>query len=296
MSFNQPRFSPCATWNPNGTTIADVNLTGITPHDVFVDTQNAVYVTDSANGRVQIWLDTSLPLTLSGNMINPHSIFVASNGDIYVDNGATNYRIDKWTFQANSSVAAVDISGPSYGLFIDIEDNLYWSLDPTHQVFKRPLNSDVNALVVAGIGLPGNASDMLYNPRGIFVDTDFNLYVADCNNNRIQLFLSGQLNGTTVAIVGSDGTFTLTCPTEVVLDGEDYLFVVDSHNHRILGSGPNGFRCIVGCTGINGSAADELSRPHSFNFDSYGNLFVIEFENNRLQKFSLSSNSCGKLR
>jgi DNA-binding beta-propeller fold protein YncE len=135
---------------------------------------------------------------------------------------------------------------------------------------------------------------MLYKPRGIFVNSGLNFYVADCGNNRIQFFQSGQLNGTTVTINGLNGIFTLSCPTEVVLDIDGYLFIADSENNRILGSGPTGFRCIVGCTGTTGLAADQLNSPHSLSFDSYGNLFVIEYGNNRLQKFFLSSNSCGK--
>ena len=113
---------------------------------------------------------------------------------------------------------------------------------------------------------------MLNKPQGIFVDKNLNLYVADCLNDRIQLILPGQLNGTTLAINGSNGTFTLACPTDIALDMDDYLFITDALNNRILGLGPFGFRCIVGCTGTTGVA-------------SY---------NNRLQKFFLSSNSCGK--
>ena len=135
---------------------------------------------------------------------------------------------------------------------------------------------------------------MLNKPQGIFVDKNLNLYVADCLNDRIQLILPGQLNGTTLAINGSNGTFTLACPTDIALDMDDYLFITDALNNRILGLGPFGFRCIVGCTGTTGVASYQLDHPHSLSFDSKGNLFVIEYSNNRLQKFFLSSNSCGK--
>jgi DNA-binding beta-propeller fold protein YncE len=126
------------------------------------------------------------------------------------------------------------------------------------------------------------------------VDIKFNLYVADCGNNRIQLFQFDQLNGTTVPIIGTTETITLSCPTGLVLDGDGYLFITDYNNNRIVGSGTNGFRCIAGCTGSNGSASNQLYYPRGLSFDSYGNIYVVDGYNNRIQKFFLATNSCGK--
>ena len=134
---------------------------------------------------------------------------------------------------------------------------------------------------------------MLYYPYGIFVDIDFDLYVADSYNHRIQLFQSGQSNGTTVAGIVVPGTITLYYPKSVVLDGDGYLFIVDSNNNRIVGSGPTGFRCVAGCSGTSGSASDQLSYPRTMAFDSYGNIFVIDTSNRRIQKFALADDSCG---
>ena len=296
-SYNQPKLCPSATWNPDGITVANISLVGTTPIDFFIDTDNTIYVPVRSSNRIQLWLhgNMSQSRTLTINSSWSRSIFVTRNGDIYVDNSASNHRVDRWTLNSTNSVTAMYVTGICYGLFIDINDYLYCSLQSPHQVAKRFLNSDVNtSIIVAGTGAAGNTSDMLSYPGGIFIDFDFNLYVADCGNNRIQLFRSGQLNGTTMPINGSNGTFLLDCPTEIVLDIDGYLFITDQRHHRILGSGPTGFRCIVGCTGIQGSASNQLNRPHSLSFDSYGNLFVIEYGNSRLQKFFLSSNSCGK--
>jgi hypothetical protein len=148
--------------------------------------------------------------------------------------------------------------------------------------------------IVAGTGVQGSTSNMLYLPRGIFVDINFDLYVADCYNNRIQLFSLGQLNATTIA--GNESTsptITLYHPSGIVLDGDNYLFIVDQGNNRIVGSGPNGFRCLVGCSG-SGSASDQLNNPWSLSFDSYGNMFVTDQSNNRIQKFLSLNNSLGK--
>jgi len=255
-------------------------------------------VAETGKSQVQVWLEGTITptRTISGGFNWPYSIFVTLNGDVYIDDSSFNYRIDKWTLNATSGVVAMYVNnGPCSGLFIDIDENLYCSNGPYHQVIKQSLQNGTNtSIIVVGNGTAGSASNMLNSPQGIYVDINLNLYVADCGNNRIQLFQSGQLNGTTIIINGLNGTFQLSCPTKIVLDADGYLFIMDCNNSRILGSNSTGFRCIVGCTGTAGSASNQMLLPHSLSFDSYGNLFVIDTGNNRLQKFFLSSNSCGE--
>jgi hypothetical protein len=120
------------------------------------------------------------------------------------------------------------------------------------------------------------------------------LYIADSGNNRIQLYLSGQSTGITVAGSGSTLTVILNYPTAVILDANGYLYIADTNNDRIVRTDPSGYRCIVGCTGSSGTAANELSRPWSLSFDSYGDLFVTDQNNTRIQKFILATDSCGE--
>ncbi|CAF4328952.1 unnamed protein product, partial [Adineta steineri] len=159
------------------------------------------------------------------------------------------------------------------------------------------LNNDVNiTTIAAGTGINGSGAYMLSDPRGIFVDIKFNLYVADCGNNRIQFYRPGNLNGTSLAGSKVPGTITLNCPTDIILDGDGYLFIVDNYNYRIVRSGLTGFQCLFGCTGTStfGSTADQLNRPGSLSFDSNGNIYVADTYNNRIQKLLLATNSCGK--
>ena len=274
------------------------NVVGTQPYGVFVNTNNTVYVADRANGRIQIWLNDSVNATktVSGNLTTPYSIFPRINGDMYLDNSYSSIRVEKRTLNANTSVSVMSLNTPCYGLFIDISDTLYCSQTNSHQVVKRWLGDVATTLTnVAGTGSYGSASNLLYSPCAIFIDTDFDLYVADSGNNRIQLFELGQTNGITVAGYGSlNTTITLNCPTGVVLDADKYLFIVDSNNHRIVGSGPNGFRCLVGCIGSGGGGSNQLFIPWSLSFDSYGNLFVTDQWNSRLQKLFLMKNTCGK--
>ena len=253
-------------------TFADVNTVGLNPYCVFVSLNNTVYVADTNLSQVQIWLQgsNSPTTTISSGLNSPYAIVASIVGDIYVDNGALNGRLDKWAYNAINSTIEMYSNGSCFSLFIDILDNLYCSMVSKHQVIKKAINNDANtSIVIAGSGVSGSTSTLLNEPRGIFIDTKFNLYVADCQNDRIQLFHSGQLTGTTIVGSAATGTITLNCPSGLILDYNGYLFITDYNNHRIIGSGANGYRCLVGCSEINGAASDQLYNPTSLSFDPY---------------------------
>ncbi|CAF1464582.1 unnamed protein product [Adineta steineri] len=244
-----------------------------------------------------MWQEESVHPTkvITGNFTDSESLFVTSNGDIYIDDGFKNGRVQKWIAETNTLVTVMNVNSSCYGLFVDINDTLYCSMTQHHQVLKRSLNDSVmtSNRVAAGTGIRGSASNQLYSPHGIFVDVNLDLYVADCYNDRIQLFQSGESNGITVA--GSTSltpTVTLRCPSGIILDAEKYLFIVDSGNDRIVGSSLNGFRCLVGCD-ESGSQSNQLYNPFSFSFDRSGNMFVTDSYNHRIQKFQYFEESCG---
>ncbi|CAF4147008.1 unnamed protein product, partial [Adineta steineri] len=231
--------------------------------------------------------------TISGSFIEPVSLFVTSNGDIYIDDGQKNGRVQKWIAETNTFVTVMNVNSSCDGLFVDINDTLYCSMSA--QVVKRSFSDSVkfSNRVAAGTGIEGSASNQLEGPYGIFVDVNLDLYVADCHNDRVQLFQSGESNGITVAgSTSRNPTIKLRLPCGIILDADKYLFILDSFNSRIIGSGLNGFRCLAGCYG-RGSQSNQLSSPFSFSFDSYGNIFVTDQYNDRIQKFLLIKDSFG---
>ncbi|CAF1309266.1 unnamed protein product [Adineta steineri] len=247
-----------------------------------------------------MWHEESVNPTkiISGNFIEPWSLFVTSNGDIYIDDGTKNGRVQKWSAETNTFVTVMNVHLPCNGLFVDISNTLYCSMFYHDQVVKRSLNDAAmtSNLVAAGTGSEGSASNQLDGPGGIFVDVNLDLYVTDCDNERVQLFPPKESNGITVAGSKSlNPTITLVCPTGIILDAEKYLFIVDNNNHRIVGSGVNGFRCLVGCYGV-GSQSNQLRYPFSLSFDHSGNIFVTDQSNHRIQKFLLMKDSFGKLK
>ena len=250
------------------------------PYGIFVNSNNSIYILDINTGQIHIWLNENHlnpTKTISGNLSYPLSLFVTTNGDIYVDNG-NNRPVDKWIVENERWISVMNITSRCYGLFVDIHESLYCSMQDNHRVDKKWSNGTTT--IVAGTGGYGSESNMLTNPCGIFVDINLDLYVADRNNHRIQLFRLNQRNGITIAGKGSAKlTIDLHYPSGIVLDGDQHLFIVDFENHRIIGSDENGFRCIFGC-----STNDKLTYPHTMSFDSYGNIYVIDQSNHRVQK------------
>jgi DNA-binding beta-propeller fold protein YncE len=195
---------------------------------------------------------------------------------------------------ATNSEPVMNVRSSCTGLFVDINNTLYCSSVNEHRVVKVKLNSEtMMPIVAAGTGCPGPVPNMLDHPHGIFVDINFDLYVADTDNHRIQRFAPDQSSATTVAGFGASIYFILNRPTSVVLDADGYLFIVESHNHRIIRSIPDGFQCVAGCSDGSGATSGQLHNPQTMAFDSHGNIFVTDMNNHRIQKFILVYGSYG---
>lgn len=73
-----------------------------------------------------------------------------------------------------------------------------------------------------------------------------------------------------------------------------YIYITDYINARIVQWTTNytaGSSCIVGCSGTIGSSATQLNAPRDMKFDQYGNLYVCDQVNHRVQKYLIQT-SC----
>ena len=284
-------------WNRKGITFLDQRTLGLSPSSIFIDRNNSLYTVNREKQQILAWHDGDADpmFTLTTKFYHSASLFVTSNGDIYIDNGEKNNRVEKWTRSTNQYSSILFVFSSCTGLFIDRNDHLYCSMFNYHHVLKVVLNDRVKTMnMAAGTGILGSASDQLNIPLGIFVDESLNLYVADCGNNRVQLFPPERVLGDTV--VGRKSAqyiISLSCPSGVTLDAQNYLFIVDSNNHRIIRAGSNDIHCVVGCGGISFESI-QLLRPSAVSFDRSGNMFVVDTGNHRIQKFQYSPNSCSK--
>ncbi|UJR18936.1 hypothetical protein I4U23_022065, partial [Adineta vaga] len=134
-SSKQLQFCPTAAWNRNAITIANQSIVGRYPGAIFINAYNTIFVANQEAKQILIWNENStIPTkTLSGNFQNPGSIFVTQNGDIYIDDGLKNGRVQRWIASNNTFVTVLKVYSACHGLFIDLDNNLYCSINIMHQ-------------------------------------------------------------------------------------------------------------------------------------------------------------------
>ena len=158
---------------------------------------------------------------------------------------------------------------------------------------------------VAGNGNPGYSGDggpaasaMLNYPTGVAVDAAGNLFIADYGNDRIRMVTpSGIIStvaGNGTAGFSGDGvpanSAQLNGPTGVAVDAAGNLFIADEHNNRVREVNPGGVISTVAGNGTGGYSGDggpatsaELYYPAGVAVDTAGNLFIADFDNQRVR-------------
>lgn len=142
------------------------------------------------------------------------------------------------------------------------------------------------------IGSPGSGPGEFDAPSGIKVDETGRLYVADFFNHRVQvLTLEGEFIkqfGTTGKTGIKSGLFNY--PTDVALLPNGNLLIADAYNDRIQIFGPDGsfLRKWGGpfAMNIHGPFNGWFKTATAVAVGPNGNIFVADFYNNRVQKFS----------
>ena len=223
---------------------------------------------------------------ISPGLYQPFGMFVVSTGEIYVNYGAG--RVDKWKSKVDTYETVAQFCWTCWAIFISMNDMIYCSM--ALSIVTKSLHSNSSTqTVIAGTGVSGSEAHMLNMARGIFVDINLDLYVADCRNHRVQLFRSGTIDG--ITILTTSNTLKNFYPTDVVLDANQNIYIVDSAENRIFSGTSNNFKCIIGCREEGTSWT--ITFP-SMAFDSFGNIYYADHLNRRVRKFLLSKDKCGK--
>ena len=185
------------------------------------------------------------------------------------------------------------------GVAFDGDGNIIVADTCNHRIQK--ITPDGRVTTVAGSGSPsfadGQGSSAHCNcPRGVAVDGDGNVIVADMGNHRIRKITP---NGTVTTLAGSgnasfgDGQGSAAhfrSLNGVAVDGEGNVIVADASNHRIRKITPDGTVTTLALSG-NASFADGQGSAAHFHYgvavDGDGNIIVADYENHCIRKITL---------
>lgn len=302
-----------------------------TPSGLAVDLDGNVYESDAGNDVIlQITPDGAVK-TLAGTagmsgradgvggaarFNDPQGIAMNANGTVYVDDTGNN-TVRKIVAGGNVSTLAGLIGGAGssdgagrsaqfndpFGAAVDSQGNAYVADNGNNTIRKIAPGGVVTTLAgLAGYtgSTDGLGSAARFNsPRGVAVDGNGNVYVADADNETIRMInpaglvttLSGMAN-----IAGSnDGTggeARFNNPNGVAVDASGNVYVADSDNDTIRMITPAGrVTTLAGMPGTPGSAdgpgtAARFNGPVGVAVDGAGNIYVSDELNDTIRKIS----------
>ncbi|MFY0599644.1 MAG: cadherin domain-containing protein [Cyclobacteriaceae bacterium] len=169
------------------------------------------------------------------------------------------------------------------------------------------IGSLANVTTLAGVAEVSGSADgqgtaaSFFNPTGVAVDIQGNVFVADAFNHLIRK-IDPSGNVTTLAGSGTRGSSngqgtaaSFFNPTGVAVDIQGNVFVVENGNHLIRKIDPSGNVTTLAGAGSEGSAdgqgtAASFFNPFGIAVDSQGNVFVAEELNHLIRKIDPSGN------
>ena len=199
---------------------------------------------------------------------------------------------------------AAQLYTPS-GAALDGAGNLYIADTGNNRI--RKVDADTGVIsTVAGDGTPGFGGDggpavsaQLRRPRGVATDGSGNLYIADTSAPRIRKVDSSGV----ISTVAGDGTpgsggdggpavaAQLGVPFGVALDGAGNLYIADRGNRIRKVDADTGVISTVAGDGTRGFGGDggpavaaQLNWPTGVALDGAGNLYIADFNNQRIRK------------
>jgi uncharacterized protein (TIGR03663 family) len=191
---------------------------------------------------VQVWGSIG---TAAGQFQSPHSIAVAKDGSIYVADGF-NHRVQKFDAQGQYVASIGTPSGQAinppdgtfnepWGVAVAPDGSIYVADTWNHRIQHfKPDGTFIKswgAQVDTG-GKATGSEGLFYGPRGIAVDTNGRVLVADTGNKRVQIF---DKDGQFITQLGGGGLDQgrFDEPVGVAVDAKGNIVIADTWNGRV---------------------------------------------------------------
>lgn len=251
-----------------------------------------IYATESGGERLVHIFDSkgsqvgtiTAPKTVPGSRVPVYLALDPSNGDVYVSDrmAATVYVYDKdGAFRRKFAPKPTMSDWQPIGLAFDPAGNLYVSdvAGPVQriEVFGR------DGTLQRTIGDPGEFS----YPNGVAVDAKGDVFVADGNNGRLEVF---DPTGRQIAVIPRGVALgELGLPRGVALDDSGRLYVADATGMTVqvytLDQATKQPK-YLGTLGVEGVGDGQFSFPNGVAVDTRARLYVADMANNRVQVWS----------
>jgi DNA-binding beta-propeller fold protein YncE len=216
-------------------------------------------------------------------LIKPYGVAVDSKGRIFVaDSGARKvfiFNLETKEMDAIGDKAPAMLKIP-LGIAIDRDDRVFVS----DSELRRITCFDAQGSVLAMFG-----EDKLDRPTGLAVDNELRrLYVADAKAGRIHIYdldSFQHLSSWTSKAPGEvDPVGTLGTPTNIAVDADGLVYVVDTIPNRVEVFDPSGD--LVFAFGEQGDRAGKFLRPKGIAVDRDGHIYVADAQFNNVQVFT----------
>ncbi len=161
-----------------------------------------LYLSDSINQRILLWnFDTNTSKVVAGissvvgsdstHLYNPFGIALdEQTNSLYIADRSNN-RIQKYDMNGqypSTTVAGWGQLNTPYGVQLDPSGVNMFIADTLNHRILLWLNGALQGRIIAGNGIANNSMFQLNSPTQIRFDSNYNLYVADTINSRIQRF------------------------------------------------------------------------------------------------------------
>jgi len=187
-----------------------------------VDLSNNLYVTSFSPASVTKWnADTgsSISFTLSPSLTTLIGVAADSNNNLYlVSNSSGIYKYNATT-GAQISGPVLPSAGSPYASCVDSNNNLYVTY-----ISIVTANSGYINKYSAGGTVTTSFITNLWNPQGIYVDKQNNLYVSNLGNYKI-----GKYNANTGATINVSFISLATEPDSITGDNNNNLYVFSAN-------------------------------------------------------------------
>jgi DNA-binding CsgD family transcriptional regulator len=224
---------------------------------------------------------------------------IAGDGDgsVFVVSSGHSVRFEEETHIAIAESGLIYIAG----VRAESDRTAAWiaTLDPSGS-FRPIAGTQISGYL--GDGGPALRASFSKEPRGVAVDHDGNVFLADSGNNVIRRVSSDGIV-TTVAGNGKRGfsgdgaaplSAELFAPVAVAIAPDGSLYIADTNNHRIRKIDHGDRIVTVAGNGAPGNGGDggpaeraQLNEPRGIAFDAKGRLYIADTGNNRIRVVGL---------